>query len=49
MLSYTGVCIANASAWFTAGVFLWIAYGILMKRMERSQALRSADSAQKAD
>lgn len=35
LLSYTGVCLANASAWFTAGVFLWIAYHVLMKRMLR--------------
>ena len=39
MLSYTGVCLANVSAWFTTGVFLWIAYRILMKKMmeRRSQ------------
>lgn len=36
MLSYTGVCFANAAAWFTTGIFLWIAYRILMKRMENS-------------
>jgi len=33
MLSYIGVCMANVGAWVTAGVFLWIAYRILMKRM----------------
>lgn len=32
-LSYVGVCIANVSAWFTAGVFLFIAYHVLMRRM----------------
>jgi len=36
MLSYTGVCLANVSAWLTAGVFLWMAYHVLMKRMERN-------------
>lgn len=35
MLSYTGVCFANVGAWFTTGVYLWIAYEILMKRMVR--------------
>lgn len=38
MLSYTGVCFANASAWCTAGIFLWIAYRFVLKRMEREQA-----------
>ncbi len=33
MLSYEGVCFANASAWVTAGIFLWIAYRILFRRM----------------
>lgn len=33
LLSYEGVCLANASAWLTAGIFLWIAYRVLMKRM----------------
>lgn len=33
MMSFTGVCVANISAWFTAGVFLLIAYRVLMKRM----------------
>lgn len=35
--SFVGVCLANASAWFTAGIFLWIAYLILMRRMLRRQ------------
>lgn len=34
LLSYEGVCLANASAWLTAGIFLWIAYRILMKKMK---------------
>lgn len=33
LLSYEGVCLANASAWLTAGIFLWIAYHKLMKKM----------------
>lgn len=33
LLSYKGVCFANASAWLTAGVFLWIAYHVLMRKM----------------
>ena len=33
LLSYEGVCLANASAWLTAGIFLWIAYRVLMKKM----------------
>ncbi len=33
LLSYEGVCLANASAWLTAGVFLWLAYRVLMKKM----------------
>ena len=39
MLSYTGVCLANVSAWLTAGVFLWLAYHVLMKRMRRNYVL----------
>ena len=33
MLSFEGVCLANASAWLTAGIFLWIAYRLIMKKM----------------
>lgn len=33
--SFTGVCIANVSAWVGAGVFLAIAYYIKMKSIER--------------
>jgi len=36
LLSYTGVCLANVSAWLTAGLFLWLAYHVLMKRMSES-------------
>lgn len=37
LMSYEGVCLANASAWLTAGVFLWIVYRILMKKMLKSK------------
>lgn len=30
-MSYTGICISNASAWVTAGIFLWIAYLFIMR------------------
>ena len=39
LLSYEGVCFANASAWLTAGIFLWIAYRILMKKMVADKKL----------
>ena len=35
LMSFTGVCLANISAWFTAGVFLLIAYHVLMRKMIR--------------
>ena len=44
MLSYTGVCCANATAWFTTGVFLLIAYRVLMKRMEKGRSQDSSRS-----
>lgn len=39
LLSYEGVCFANASAWLTAGIFLWIVYRIVMKKMVRDKAV----------
>jgi len=39
LLSYSGVCIANASAWCLAGIFLYIAYRFTMKKMERDKRL----------
>lgn len=36
-LSYEGVCFANAGAWLTAGIFLWIAYHILFQKMVREK------------
>lgn len=38
--SYTGICIANASAWLTAGIFLWIAYLFVMKKLIRKERKR---------
>lgn len=35
LLSYEGVCCANASAWGITGVFLWISYRFVMRKMER--------------
>ncbi len=35
LMSYTGVCLANVGAWLTAGVFLWLAYHVLMKQMKK--------------
>lgn len=35
--SYEGVCFANASAWITTGIFLWIAYNILMRKMNEAK------------
>ena len=40
MLSYVGVCFANASAWCTAGIFLWIAYLYVMKKMVKMNLAR---------
>lgn len=34
-MSYVGVCLANASAWCMAGIFLWIGYLFIMKRIRR--------------
>lgn len=36
MLSFTGICLANSFAWLTAGVFLWIAYAVIVRRMLRA-------------
>ena len=33
LMSYEGVCAANASAWLMTGIFLWIAYHVLMKKI----------------
>ncbi len=33
MMSFTGVCVANVSAWLTTAIFFIIAYRLLMKKM----------------
>lgn len=38
MLSYVGICCANVGAWLTAGIFLWLAYRVLMRRMLSTSA-----------
>lgn len=35
MMSYTGVCFANPAAWLSTGIFLWIAYHFLIRKLER--------------
>lgn len=37
MASYAGVCVANVAAWLSAGVFLWICYMFLMKKMRQEK------------
>ncbi|MDR2043059.1 MAG: MATE family efflux transporter [Clostridium sp.] len=37
MLSYRGVCFANGSTWLTTGIFFWIVYHVLMKKLARRQ------------
>lgn len=41
-LSYVGVCLANASAWCSAGLFLWMAYYPFMKKLSRMMARSGA-------
>ena len=38
MMSYVGVCFANAGAWLSAGIFLLIAYLVVMNRMKKGKA-----------
>lgn len=37
MLSYVGVCFANASAWCITGIFFYVLYLVLMKKMLRDR------------
>lgn len=47
LLSYVGICFATACAWCSAGIFLGIAYHIVMKKMiKESYACRSQESAE---
>ena len=34
-MSFSGICVANAAAWVTAGIYLYIAYEILMRKAEK--------------
>lgn len=34
--SFEGICIANISAWVTAGIYLWIGYVVIMRRVCKS-------------
>ncbi len=43
VMSYAGVCAANASAWLLAGIFLFIAYLFTMKKMERQKREAQAE------
>jgi len=45
MLSYIGVCFANASAWLVTGIFFWILYMVLMKKMRRDKEIHERMSA----
>lgn len=45
MLSYIGVCFANASAWLVTGIFFWILYMVLMKKMRRDKEMHERMSA----
>lgn len=33
--NFAGVCVANMSAWVTAGIFLWIAYLVIFQRITK--------------
>ncbi len=42
MLSYVGVCFANAGAWLSAGIFFFIIYIVLMKQMRKKKAAQES-------
>lgn len=42
LLSYEGVCGANALAWCCGGIFFWLVYRVLMKRMEKERRTNSS-------
>jgi len=46
LMSFTGVCFANAAAWITAGGYLWIAYLYTMKKWEANGSLFRMQSKQ---
>lgn len=45
MMSYEGVCIANAGTWLVTGIFFQILYFVLMKKMRRDKAAHESLSA----
>ena len=45
MHSYAGVCYANATAWLSAGVLLFICYEIAITKELREKAVRAKDAA----
>lgn len=48
--SYEGICVANISAWLTAGVYLLIGYIVIMRRMlkrEEARTVQAAEAGQK--
>ena len=47
--SFTGVCVANASAWCLGGIFLYISYRFVMKRMEREKETERKAAGEKGD
>ncbi len=44
LMSFTGVCFANAAAWITAGLYLWISYLYTMRKWERKQTIFQDDT-----
>lgn len=44
-MSFIGISLANVAAWVTAGVYLWAAYEIMIRRAEKKkEALAAADA-----
>ena len=37
--SFVGVCLANVCAWLTAGIFLWVAYLLLFRKIGKEDHL----------
>lgn len=37
-LSYAGVCSANASAWCVTGIFLWVSYRFVLRKVDRGKS-----------
>jgi putative MATE family efflux protein len=41
-MSFSAVCLANCSTWIITGIFLWILYHFLIRKLARSVALSSS-------